>query len=36
VRPVGAEGLSHFDYVEKYDKTADKFIIGRLKAVGIE
>ena len=27
---------AHLDYVEKYDKTADKFIIGRLKAVGIE
>jgi acetylxylan esterase len=27
---------AHLDYVEKYDKTADKFIIGRLKDVGIE
>lgn len=26
---------AHLDYVEKYDKTADKFIIGRLSAVGI-
>ncbi len=27
---------AHLDYVEKYDKTADKFLIGRLSAVGIE
>jgi len=26
---------AHLDYVEKYDKTADKFIIGRLNAAGI-
>jgi acetylxylan esterase len=26
---------AHLDYVEKYDKTADKFIIGRLSANGI-
>jgi acetylxylan esterase len=37
--PFCAKGLdleAHLDYVEKYDKTADKFIIGRLKDVGIE
>jgi len=37
--PFCAKGFNlfaHLDYVEKYDKTADKFIIGRLKAVGIE
>jgi hypothetical protein len=37
--PFCAKGLdleAHLDYVEKYDKTADSFIIGRLKAVGIE
>src|SRR5271163_182059 len=37
--PFCAKGFdleAHLDYVEKYDKTADKFIIGRLKAVGIE
>jgi acetylxylan esterase len=36
--PFCAKGLdleAHLDYVEKYDKTADKFIIGRLAAVGI-
>jgi acetylxylan esterase len=36
--PFCAKGLNleaHLDYVEKYDKTADKFIIGRLSAVGI-
>jgi|HubBroStandDraft_6_1064221.scaffolds.fasta_scaffold01750_3 acetylxylan esterase len=36
--PFCAKGLNleaHLDYVEKYDKTADSFIIGRLKAVGI-
>ena len=27
---------AHLDYVEKYDKTADKFLVGRLQAVGIE
>jgi acetylxylan esterase len=27
---------AHLDYVEKYDKTAAKFLVGRLKAVGIE
>jgi acetylxylan esterase len=27
---------AHLDYVEKYDKAADAFLIGRLKAVGIE
>jgi len=26
---------AHLDYVEKYDKAADSFIIGRLKAAGI-
>jgi len=37
--PFCAKGFNleaHLDYVEKYDKTADKFIIGRLKDVGIE
>jgi acetylxylan esterase len=37
--PFCAKGLdleAHLTYVEKYDKTADSFIIGRLKAVGIE
>jgi acetylxylan esterase len=37
--PFCAKGFdleAHLDYVEKYDKTADSFIIGRLKAVGIE
>jgi len=36
--PFCAKGFdleAHLDYVEKYDKTADKFIIGRLSAVGI-
>ena len=36
--PFCAKGFNlgaHLDYVEKYDKTADKFIIGRLSAVGI-
>jgi acetylxylan esterase len=36
--PFCAKGLNleaHLDYVEKYDKTADKFIIGRLSAAGI-
>jgi acetylxylan esterase len=36
--PFCAKGLdleAHLDYVEKYDKTADKFIIGRLADVGI-
>jgi len=36
--PFCAKGLdleAHLDYVEKYDKTADSFIIGRLKAAGI-
>jgi len=36
--PFCAKGLNleaHLDYVEKYDKTADKFIIGRLSANGI-
>jgi acetylxylan esterase len=32
----GANLEAHLDYVEKYDKTADKFIIGRLEAVGVE
>ncbi len=37
--PFCAKGLdleAHLDYVEKYDKTASKFLVGRLKAVGIE
>jgi acetylxylan esterase len=36
--PFCAKGLNleaHLTYVEKYDKTADSFIIGRLKAAGI-
>jgi acetylxylan esterase len=36
--PFCAKGLNleaHLTYVEKYDKTADKFIIGRLSANGI-
>jgi acetylxylan esterase len=36
--PFCAKGLNlnaHLTYVEKYDKTADKFIIGRLSAAGI-
>jgi hypothetical protein len=27
---------AHLDYVEKYDKTAASFLVGRLKAVGVE
>jgi hypothetical protein len=27
---------AHLDYVEKYDKTAAKFLVGRLKSAGIE
>ena len=36
--PFCAKGLNleaHLDYVEKYDKTADKFIIGKLNAAGV-
>ncbi len=36
--PFCAKGFNlgaHLDYVEKYDKTADKFIIGRLNSAGI-
>jgi acetylxylan esterase len=36
--PFCAKGFNlnaHLDYVEKYDKTADKFIIGRLSSAGI-
>jgi acetylxylan esterase len=37
--PFCAKGdnlFAHLDYVEKYDKTAARFLVGRLKAVGIE
>ena len=36
--PFCAKGLNleaHLDYVEKYDKTAAKFIIGKLNEAGV-